>query len=314
MLPRAHRGGAPGRTGRRPRGAYGREATATTLSKKGQELRDTGLEGVGSVPWGTHFCIFYETKQDLLDILIPYFETGIKHNESCVWVVSGSEPLTISEATKALRDALPGFDRLSKEGRVEIISHDEWFRTEGVVDLSKVMPRFRQRLDRALARGLSGMRFNGSSAWIHIERGAKRFHKFEEELDALIAKQPLIVACTFPLTSSGAEQMMAAATTHQFAVTVRNGTWVRVQIADVAEAVKEDGKRHLEVDQLPVRQRQVLQLLAEGKNTKEIAAMLEISVKTVEAHRLQLMRRLKIDNVPGLVRFAIRAGLVSAEA
>jgi DNA-binding CsgD family transcriptional regulator len=42
--------------------------------------------------------------------------------------------------------------------------------------------------------------------------------------------------------------------------------------------------------------------------------MLGISVKTVEAHRLQLMRRLKIDNVPGLVRFAIRTGLVSAEA
>jgi DNA-binding CsgD family transcriptional regulator len=41
--------------------------------------------------------------------------------------------------------------------------------------------------------------------------------------------------------------------------------------------------------------------------------LLRISVKTVEAHRLQLMRRLKIDNIPGLVRFAIRTGLVSPE-
>jgi DNA-binding CsgD family transcriptional regulator len=283
------------------------------LSENGKKLRDTGLKAVGEVPWGTHFCIFYETKQDLLDILIPYFETGIKNNEFCVWVVSGSELLTVSEAIDALRDALPGFDRLSKEGRIEIINHDEWFRTDGVVDLSKVMPRFQQRLDRALAGGFSGMRFNGSSAWIQIKRGAKQFHKFEQELDALIASQRLIVACTFPLTSSGAEQIMAAVSTHQFAVTVRNGTWMRVQIADVEDAVKEEGKLHPEVEQLPVRQREVLQLLAEEKNTKEIAAMLEISVKTVEAHRLQLMRRLKIDNVPGLVRFAIRTGLVSAE-
>jgi DNA-binding NarL/FixJ family response regulator len=68
------------------------------------------------------------------------------------------------------------------------------------------------------------------------------------------------------------------------------------------------------LEQLTFRQREILQLVAKGQNTKQIAGLLGISVKTVEAHRLQLMRRLKIDNVPGLVRFAIRTGLVSAEA
>lgn len=68
------------------------------------------------------------------------------------------------------------------------------------------------------------------------------------------------------------------------------------------------------VEQLTARQREVLQLIAEGKNTKEIAGMLEVSVKTVEAHRLQLMARLNIHDVPGLVRYAIRTGLVSLEA
>lgn len=64
---------------------------------------------------------------------------------------------------------------------------------------------------------------------------------------------------------------------------------------------------------LTARQREILQLIAEGKNTKEIAARLDISVKTVEAHRLQLMARLGIHDVPGLVRYAIRTGLVSPE-
>jgi DNA-binding NarL/FixJ family response regulator len=68
------------------------------------------------------------------------------------------------------------------------------------------------------------------------------------------------------------------------------------------------------LEQLTSRQREILQLIAEGKNTKEIASNLEISVKTVESHRLQLMERLRIHDVPGLVRFAIRTGLVSAEA
>ncbi len=74
-------------------------------------------------------------------------------------------------------------------------------------------------------------------------------------------------------------------------------------------AAGEDGP----IEQLTARQREILQLIAEGKNTKEIAGALDVSVKTVEAHRLQLMARLNIHNVPGLVRYAIRSGLVSSE-
>jgi DNA-binding NarL/FixJ family response regulator len=67
------------------------------------------------------------------------------------------------------------------------------------------------------------------------------------------------------------------------------------------------------LEQLTSRQREILQSIAEGKNAKAIAADLDISIKTVESHRLQLMDRLNIHDVPGLVRFAIRNGLVSAE-
>jgi DNA-binding NarL/FixJ family response regulator len=67
------------------------------------------------------------------------------------------------------------------------------------------------------------------------------------------------------------------------------------------------------LEQLTSRQREILQLIAEGKNTKEIASLLNISIKTVETHRAQLMDRLDIHDVPGLVRYAMRVGLVAAE-
>jgi len=47
-------------------------------SKPAIDLRKTGISIVGDVPWGTHFCYFYETKQDLLDILVPYFKAGLE--------------------------------------------------------------------------------------------------------------------------------------------------------------------------------------------------------------------------------------------
>jgi DNA-binding NarL/FixJ family response regulator len=65
-----------------------------------------------------------------------------------------------------------------------------------------------------------------------------------------------------------------------------------------------------DVERLSTRQRETLQLIAEGHTTQEIAYLLGISVKTVEKHRAQLMERLGIHDVAGLVRYAIRAGLV----
>ena len=67
------------------------------------------------------------------------------------------------------------------------------------------------------------------------------------------------------------------------------------------------------IGRLTARQREVLQLIAEGHPTKAIAARLQLSVKTVEAHRATIMKRLDIHDVPGLVRYAIRAGLVTIE-
>jgi DNA-binding NarL/FixJ family response regulator len=68
------------------------------------------------------------------------------------------------------------------------------------------------------------------------------------------------------------------------------------------------------LEQLTERQREILQLLAEGQTTKAIAAILKLSDKTVEYHRAKLMAALKIFDLPGLVRFAMRTGLIAQEA
>lgn len=66
-------------------------------------------------------------------------------------------------------------------------------------------------------------------------------------------------------------------------------------------------------DRLTPRQREVLQLVARGQSTKEIARSLDLSIKTVETHRSQLMKQLDIHDVTGLVRYALRAGLISSD-
>lgn len=68
------------------------------------------------------------------------------------------------------------------------------------------------------------------------------------------------------------------------------------------------------LEALTPRHRQILQLIVEGKTNKQIARLLHLSIKTVEAHRSELMHRLDIHDVPGLVRYAMRTGIISPES
>ncbi len=80
----------------------------------------------------------------------------------------------------------------------------------------------------------------------------------------------------------------------------------------VSEAVLSDYRKHVSdpLDLLTSREREILQMLAEGKTNKEIATVLELSVYTVDAHRGRIMEKLNLHSIGELVRFAVRSGLI----
>src|SRR4030067_506389 len=112
-------------------------ARENILSKRASDQRESGLSLLGSVPWGTHFCQFYQTKKDLLDILVPYFKAGLKNNEYCMWVTS--EPLNVEEAKKAIGKAIPDFESYLSKGQIEIISYDKWYLKGGSFDDKRLL-------------------------------------------------------------------------------------------------------------------------------------------------------------------------------
>ncbi len=95
----------------------------------------------------------------------------------------------------------------------------------------------------------------------------------------------------------------------------RGGTFLSPAISQqvVASFLRGEAPSSDPLEGLTPRQREVLQLIAEGRSTKEIASDLGLSTKTIETHRAQIMERLQIHDVPGLVRFAIRTGLITPE-
>jgi DNA-binding NarL/FixJ family response regulator len=121
-------------------------------------------------------------------------------------------------------------------------------------------------------------------------------------LDALRAG-----AVGYLLKSAATQDLHAAVDT-----VAKGGTYLSPQIASmvIARSTGRTPSAPGRLDHLTGRQREILQLIAEGKSTKEMAFLLNVSVKTVETHRSQLMDRLKIHDIAGLVRYALKAGLV----
>jgi DNA-binding NarL/FixJ family response regulator len=95
------------------------------------------------------------------------------------------------------------------------------------------------------------------------------------------------------------------------AATLRGERFVSPAAGQVTEAQPQLRSIELDKANLSDRERDVLRLLAEGRRMKEIAAALGISVRTVETYRTRIMLKLGIDNLPGLVKFAVRAGITT---
>src|SRR5256885_424047 len=114
------------------------------------EMRSTGLDVVGDMPWGTHFCFFYETKVDLLETLVAYCKAGLESQEFCLWVVAA--PVTKDDASQALRRAVPDFDRYVRDQSIEIVSAHDWYLQDGTFDLERVIRGWNDKLAHASAK------------------------------------------------------------------------------------------------------------------------------------------------------------------
>jgi len=206
------------------------------------KMRKTGISILGDVPWGTHICQFYQTKQDLTDILVPYFKAGLENNEFCMWVTS--EPLNQKEVKRAMRMAMPNFDRYLKRGQIKIVAHEEWYLKEGNFNLQRVLNAWVDKLDRAMAQGYDGIRVTGNTAW--LEKGDwKSFADYEEVVNNVIGKYKMLAICSYSLDKCGASEVIDVAYNHQFALIRREGKWGIVESSEhkQAEEVLREGEK-----------------------------------------------------------------------
>jgi DNA-binding CsgD family transcriptional regulator len=261
------------------------------------DIRKSGIGVLGDLPWGKHFCLFYETKEDLLDAVVPYFKAGVESNEFCVWAVS--EPLTEAEARAALRQAIPGFDRDLADRSIDIVPGREWYLTGEGVDPKRITGSWHKKLRQALAAGYEGLRVSGNAFWLGSEYW-QDFYDYEEELEGFAAGQPMILLCTYPLADSKPTDILDVARVHQQTLARRKGVWELIKSAEALAETRSLTPRELEA----------LSWAAQGKSAWEIGVILQITKRTVDEHIHTAMRKLGAANRTQAVAIAIRDNVI----
>jgi DNA-binding CsgD family transcriptional regulator len=272
-------------------------------------LRQSGIRVVGEVPWGGHICVFYETKDDLLDTAVAYFKAGLESNEFCVWAIS--EPITEAEAKAGLRRAIPDLEVQLAAGRIEILQGTDWYLPGDQFDLQRITGGWSEKLRGALAKGFDGMRVSGNAFWMASNHW-QAFCEYEHELDHSLTGQKMVVLCTYPLQASRAVELLDVARAHYYCIARRNGDWEFLATPELRQARQEIERLRGALgvlskpfpghELLTPRERVALAQIVRGASSKEAARMLGISPRTVEFHRANVMRKLGTRNTADLVR------------
>jgi len=207
-------------------------------------MRKTAIGLIGDVPWGTHICQFYQTKEDLIDLLVPYFKAGLENNEFCMWITS--EPLNVEEAKRALKKEVKNLDDYLKKEQIEILDYSQWYTRPGYFDPDKVLQAWIDKEEHALKKGYEGLRLTGNTFWLE-KRDWQDFANYESVINKVIAKYKMLAICTYFLGKCSATEIIDVVSNHQFALIQQEGKWKLIESSEhkkAQDAMRESEERY----------------------------------------------------------------------
>jgi signal transduction histidine kinase/ActR/RegA family two-component response regulator len=186
----------------------------------------SGLPTVGSVPWGTHLCHFYRSREDLSDALVPYFRAGLENGERCIWVTS--EPLDAQLARNALLEVVPDLAVYEARGQIEIFDSAEWYPAGERQDV--VLRKWLEDEQSALADGFAGLRLTGNTFWLE-RKDWEAFADYEATVHQAFRGRKIIALCSYSLDRCSVDDVLDVLHNHAFALLQRDGAWEVVHSA-----------------------------------------------------------------------------------
>lgn len=184
--------------------------------------RQSGIAAVGAIAWGSHVCQFYRNEADLTETLVPYFEAGLRGDESCLWVTGQS--LEAQRAEALMTDAVPEFKKFISSGQLSIVPISDWYKAGDVFNADAVLQSWIDMEAASKARGFAGLRLSGDTIWVE-RSGWANFMEYEKKVNPSFRRYNLVALCTYCMDSCSAANVIDVCCHHQFALARREGNW-----------------------------------------------------------------------------------------
>jgi hypothetical protein len=182
------------------------------------------------MPWGSHVCQFYERKEDLVKMLVPYFVQGLEKNDACVWLVAD---LTVEEAASALGAAVPSLEHYMAKGQMQILHYTKLYtHPDGTVKPADILrDQFAEMGTTVRAKGFRGLRASGAVSWIDTDESMSRFMDYETRVHCAIQDSRMMAVCTYP-TRAAALQGSRELIHNHGKIYIKRGEWVHDKSKD----------------------------------------------------------------------------------
>ena len=195
-------------------------------------LRVASDKALLDMPWGSHVCQFYDGKEDLVEMLVPYFKQGLERNEACVWLVGD---LTVLEARNALAAVVPDLERYMDKGQMQIRHYTELYTNPNgtVKPADELSDQFAALGSTITAEGFAGLRTSGSVSWVTDEESMARFMDYETKVNLAIQNSRIMAVCTYPARAAAMSRCRELIHNHG-KIFVKRGEWVHDKSKDAA--------------------------------------------------------------------------------
>ncbi|MBN2121387.1 MAG: MEDS domain-containing protein [Candidatus Omnitrophica bacterium] len=187
-----------------------------------ERLLKTGIDVVGDVSWGTHICAFYRSRQDLIDILVPYFKLGLRNNEFCFWAVSN--PLTVDSAKKVLTRQVHDLNVYLNRQQLQIVDAKDWYAPKGSFDAEGVLQKWIEKEKFVLEKGFTGLRV-AANIFAFKKEDWKKISYYESKVNETITRYRAIAICAYPVDRLMISQILETGASHQFIISRQKKKW-----------------------------------------------------------------------------------------
>lgn len=180
-----------------------------------KSLRDSGIEEIGAINWGTHIGGLFESEEDLYKVALPYIKAGLNNNELCLWVYSQNS--SYEDIKNVIVNSVMDVDSYIEKGQLILISNKEWYLKDNTFYEIRVNTLWNKYINKAIEQGFDGLRVVADTSCVD-KKYYRSFANYEEKASDFINQSTFIALCIYDAKKADPLQIAEVIKNHNFVI------------------------------------------------------------------------------------------------